>query len=1514
MQNWNAWGAPLHSTYYFDPLLGSDSNSGTAPASPWQTQAKAEQQTLTAGQSIMKKVDGEWILFRACAAAPSSSIVYGYYQTWPGTGSTMIPLSDINWGAYTHISHDHIEPTATGGLDGSANDITQANAAALISAAHANGVKVLLNIADIWNQNFAAAAVDHTATFINNIIRTVVDWGYDGVDIDWENGVTSARLHQFMGTLYPAIKAQNPNLWVNMAVGANGSELSFIPCLPFTDSMACMAYGLYLTGGKVTWPNAPLYDGDSWTYWGLRMQSLDLIINSYLKLGAPRTKLIAGLPFFAQVYGGGFDIGTDTHGPLRPRQPYTANYANGYYLGYNKAMIGYPTDSNVPSGGYYTPGRDHWDDLSRTPYLSIANADPTQNLYLTYDDPASITAKAQYAQAKSLAGLAIWEISLDWMPSRTIKQPLAQAIKDAIAPAHPTGTAPAAPTGLVASAVSTSSIKLNWATQADAFKYRIKRATVSGGPYTTLATQRQAGYTDGSVSSGVTYFYVVSGLGWGDVEGSNSSQLTIAATALSAPTNLVTSPADLTNAAWSLSGTGATRTATQIHSATTGQTDEQQVMAITASTDYIATVTLTATSSVTTWGTLDIAFANAAGFYAVDAGFTGGPLTPNVPTTFHVSFNSGTTYPKVILDISLPDTGVVVRVDHVSLVAAAGAYLPPVPTGLAITTPAASNTFNKYSAVLTWGWSIGASSYRIWRSVGDLGVNWVLLGTATETSFTDTNIGPEASWTYAVSAVHGSAESARSTGVTITTPATYAPPNALVSPSNLTNAAWAIAGAGASATDARTIALSTSGDTTITQVPVPVDAGTDYLASVTVTPSIGGWVILSVYDLTFGTKLATLGQSVEAGKSANWSLTFNTGSFTNLALAVELVTAAGAGNTAKIDGASVSKRLPEIPANLIASPDDLTNPVWSANAGTTITGPAKFVLGANGGIAQTNVPCKPNTDYLATCQAVREDTGFVSGAGGYLVFQIYHSPDYTPSYGLNVTALAPGDPTEVFIGFNSGSATNLIFAISVTDDAVGRTIDVAKLKLYENPYAHADTIAPPVIPAAAALASLTVSSTLTGGSSGIGQVFLNGAAGAGGAIVSLASQTAGVTVPASVSIAQGQSSASFTITTSAVTGTVNAQINATYSGVTKTATLAVVPGILVSALSLSASSVTAGTSVTGTVTLSQAAATGGQTVNLSSNLSYAAVPASMTVPAGSLTGTFTITTTSPSTNQTATITANIQGASSSSKTASLVVQSSTAIAAQIAGDQWVGSSATNAPNEAHPHGVPTNFDFYTSAVQSEGNVPPVTNGVSWNACIPWGTGYIDAAGDPSTNTRLQIRNLQLWFLSKSTGKWTMLVKTNNIDNEAYVENFAGDVNKPANVRTETAANGGGISFGSIGKGSYAGYNVHFYSTQRFSFNPADVGGWVSMFEARLIMDNPAGVDDRNIAKILANVGADYWQTLTSAMPAGQSYEPAIAGGKYKYATVNWRSVCMTTLSLAQLTQNPPQIDLSADAA
>jgi hypothetical protein len=191
------------------------------------------------------------------------------------------------------------------------------------------------------------------------------------------------------------------------------------------------------------------------------------------------------------------------------------------------------------------------------------------------------------------------------------------------------------------------------------------------------------------------------------------------------------------------------------------------------------------------------------------------------------------------------------------------------------------------------------------------------------------------------------------------------------------------------------------------------------------------------------------------------------------------------------------------------------------------------------------------------------------------------------------------------------------------------------------------------------LKSLTISpATISGGAQPQGIVMFNGQAPAGGAVVSLSSNSPFVSPPASVTVAPGSFSASFPIPTSGVTANTTATVTATYGSTSVQAQVTLTPQPPPSSLTLSpTSTIGTGGSSFATVTIASPSSTDQVLQVASSNPSIASVPNGVTIPAGSTTGGFNIFTTSVSVQTVVTISVSGGGVT---RTASLTVNPDTA--------------------------------------------------------------------------------------------------------------------------------------------------------------------------------------------------------------------------------------------------------------
>lgn len=178
-------------------------------------------------------------------------------------------------------------------------------------------------------------------------------------------------------------------------------------------------------------------------------------------------------------------------------------------------------------------------------------------------------------------------------------------------------------------------------------------------------------------------------------------------------------------------------------------------------------------------------------------------------------------------------------------------------------------------------------------------------------------------------------------------------------------------------------------------------------------------------------------------------------------------------------------------------------------------------------------------------------------------------------------------------------------------------------------------------------------STVTGGDPTQGTVTLTDPAPAGGAVISLSDNTSAVTTPADLTVPQGQTSGTFTATTSPVSSQVTRTVTATRLGISATANLVLKPGPPgVQSLSFSPNSIIGGNPSTGTVKLTSPAVAGGATVNLSDNSSVLFPPASVNVAASSNSGSFVMNTATVSQIYVRSVTATLNGVS---KTTSVTI-------------------------------------------------------------------------------------------------------------------------------------------------------------------------------------------------------------------------------------------------------------------
>ena len=267
---------------------------------------------------------------------------------------------------------------------------------------------------------------------------------------------------------------------------------------------------------------------------------------------------------------------------------------------------------------------------------------------------------------------------------------------------------PSPPTGLTATAGS-AQVSLNWTASSGATSYSVKRATVSGGPYTSVASPSATSYVNTGLNNGTTYYYVVTAANAGGASASSSQvSATPQVPAPSAPTGLAATPG---NAQASLSWT-----------ATSGAASYNVKRATASGGPYTTVVSPSGTSCVNAGLTNGTTY-----YYVVSAVNAGGESANSGPAS---------ATPQV------PVAGI--------------------PVGL-------SATAGDAQATLSWTASNGATSYNVKRATAS-GGPYTTVVSPSGTSCVNTGLTNGMTYYYVVSAVNAGGESANS-GPASATPA-----------------------------------------------------------------------------------------------------------------------------------------------------------------------------------------------------------------------------------------------------------------------------------------------------------------------------------------------------------------------------------------------------------------------------------------------------------------------------------------------------------------------------------------------------------------------------------------------------------------------------------------------------------------------------------------------------------------------------------------------------------------------
>uniref|UniRef100_A0A7G3AFM1 Putative chitotriosidase-1-signalp detected n=1 Tax=Lutzomyia longipalpis TaxID=7200 RepID=A0A7G3AFM1_LUTLO len=338
------------------------------------------------------------------------NVVVCYYSSWAvyRKAPATFRMEFINPKYCTHLVYTFAGLNLDGVMDtlDYHNDITNGGYKAFTGIKEKYPcVKTLLAIGG-WNEgsekySLMVETEESREYFVSRVMRYLVHFGFDGLDIDWEypahrGGIPADKENfvKLLEMLKERLKARKRLLTAALAapIGIISDAYDIAEVCKHLDLVMIMGYDM--NDANKTSTHSPL-KRESTEH--TNRPTVDAAVQIYAQNGCDKKQLVLGIPAYGKSYtladktkNG---IGANTKGPGKAG-PYLMEPG---FLGYNEiceSLVQAPwTTVHLKNNAVkYSYNEDQW---------------------VSYDDAETVTVKAQYAKAEGLAGVMIWTIDTD---------------------------------------------------------------------------------------------------------------------------------------------------------------------------------------------------------------------------------------------------------------------------------------------------------------------------------------------------------------------------------------------------------------------------------------------------------------------------------------------------------------------------------------------------------------------------------------------------------------------------------------------------------------------------------------------------------------------------------------------------------------------------------------------------------------------------------------------------------------------------------------------------------------------------------------------------------------------------------------------------------------------------------------------------------------------------------------------------------------------------------------------
>ncbi|MFN2511089.1 MAG: glycoside hydrolase family 18 protein [Pyrinomonadaceae bacterium] len=272
-------------------------------------------------------------------------------------------------------------------------------------------LKIILSVGGWGADNFSDAALSDTSRerFANSAVGLIKRYALDGIDLDWEYpgqpgpGIKyrpedKENFTYLLKTVRQHINALSNErsrrstdrytLTIASAAGDYFKHTEMDKLHVYLDWINIMAYDFYTSSARTTGHHTGLsrsLSGGSSNEYG------EASVKQHLDAGIPSRKLVLGTAFYGRSFSG---VKLENNGLYQPYERYAGEHS---YSALTRDFINKQGFKRL------------WDNAAKAPYLWNAES----GTFITYDDPDSLKAKAEFVKSHRLGGLMYWEHSHD---------------------------------------------------------------------------------------------------------------------------------------------------------------------------------------------------------------------------------------------------------------------------------------------------------------------------------------------------------------------------------------------------------------------------------------------------------------------------------------------------------------------------------------------------------------------------------------------------------------------------------------------------------------------------------------------------------------------------------------------------------------------------------------------------------------------------------------------------------------------------------------------------------------------------------------------------------------------------------------------------------------------------------------------------------------------------------------------------------------------------------------------